>query len=134
MQIKTTPKNFFIHQTAKGKVACFGRKPLARTARTGFVRTATIKKPAINFGEKLRTNFTTEEKLVAGKIMELLQKNNKTSYDELYSRVSSWFSKIGLRLGTQIINNNSVAQLCKKLIKVGAITEEKQNKKAAKKN
>ncbi len=123
-------KNYFLRQTKKGMIASFTTKrksiPLVRK---GFLKLVTVKGMTSKFTAVVEQNLTVEEKLVAAKISELLKSNNKTSYNELYSRVSSFFTKKGIRLGKQPINNNSVETFYKKLIKLGAIEEQKQTPK-----
>ena len=127
---RPTTRNYFVKQTKKGMLASFvaTRKPTPLTRR-GYLKFVTIKGVTSKFNSVIEQNLATEEKIVAAKISDILRTNNKTSYNELYSRVSSLFAKQGIRLGKQPINNNSVATLYKKLIKMGAIEEQKQTPK-----
>lgn len=121
--------NYFLKQTKKGQVAFFSERKSMPLVRKGFLKLVTIKGVAKGFNASLEQNLSAEEKIVATKIADILNANNKTSYNELYSRVSSFFAKRGIKLGKQPINNNSVATLYKKLIRIGAIIEEKQKPK-----
>lgn len=121
--------NYFLKQTKKGPVAFFGERKSLPLVRKGFLKLVTIKGVTKGFNITLEKTLSAEERIVTTKIFDLLSLDNKISYNELYSRVSSFFAKRGLKLGKRPINNNSVETLYKKLVKIGAIAEEKQTPK-----
>lgn len=129
MPVKPKSSYYFIQKGRRGLVAAFpGHQPLRLNA--GFEKRVTLKRISPEFEKILQNGFTMEEKLVAGKMIEILAKNEKISYDELFSRVASAFSKIGLKLGKNQINMHSAMQLYKKLANMKAIVEERQVQKA----
>ena len=127
---KPKTKNYFIQQTKKGPKAAFVRTRPTPIINQGFLKRIVEKSVAPNFKLILQEGFTQEEKIAAEKIREMITKNSKISYDEVYSRVSSMFrAELNLKLGKRPINKNSVAQLFRKLIKTGAITVTNPNLK-----
>ena len=112
MATKPRRVNYFIQKRKDGLRAVFRSNPRFKP-NTGFAGRATLKRVSKRFSIITKTGFSAEEKLVANKIFELLSKNEKMSYNELYSRVSSIFRKMNLKLGAQPINNYSVQRLYK---------------------
>lgn len=123
MQIKR--KNYLPLKAVKKPLKTTAKKGLLQISK-GALKRVTIKRVSKEFMEKINFGLSEEEKLGATIIFNLISRNEKVSYDEMQSMVSTMMRRANIKLKNKVANNNSVIVLYKKLIKQGLIQETPQ--------
>lgn len=123
MQIKR--KNYLPLRTAKKPLKAVAKKGLLQISK-GALKRVTIKRVSKEFMQKINFGFSEDEKFAATIIFNLISKNEKVSYDEMQSMVSTMMRRANIKLGNKVANNNSVMVLYKRLVRQGLVEETSQ--------